>query len=145
MYTPSKGAYVGDPLHYFRSLESDRARYAGALISETRSGRAELRADLWRVCCAWGASGATFAVPDVCTMPATTEQDAWLWLWGGCSIDIDSESDMYTLMQATGLGFESVRKWLRVAVHNRLIYPDGSAITLIESLADRHMGDIITP
>lgn len=133
-----------DPLIYFRAKEATRQHLAAALIEGSKDGKAQIDAVLLRLSIAWTVSGAHWTKP--ATMPELpTEQSAWLWLWEGCSVDIEDEEDLSPLLDATGMLFEDARRLLRVLKHNRMIYPDGTVVHCLTSLADRIFNTLLAP
>lgn len=125
-----------DPFGHYRAEEAHEAHRVAVLISGTKAGVAVVREDLLHVCIAWLGSGATWECPQVPnTGIPSTSQGMWLWLWEGCSVQADDPRSMYDLLDGCGLPYEDAARLLLIAQRNRLVYPDGTLNTHLQSLS----------
>lgn len=131
-----------DPFQYFRDREGAES-YRAAVLVQGATGALRIREDLLRVCLAWAGSCAVFCAP-ISKLPDTaTEQQAWLWLWEGCSVDIEQESTAGPLLDALGMQYEDARRLMRIAISARIVYPDSTVHSEVQQIAQRALSALV--
>ena len=117
-----------DYLSPFRSRESAFRANAVALLRDPAALRVALA---WRV------------TPVAWSFPSTTCPDSeaaiWQWLWEG--VDVDET----TIAQAAAVAPEDARHFLRIAILNRLIYPDGTIASIVDEIGNRALAESTLP
>lgn len=124
----SRMSYRMDPFVQFRRREQALQANAVAVLQAPAA---------LRVALAWRAVRIEFEPPE--TEPPESEAECWLWIWSGV------DTDETALSQAAGVCTHDLRYWLNVLIRNRMIYPDGSVAEIVETIAQRQIGETTLP